>query len=80
VVEGKSNPQDWKGDLSEKVFVNKPAPDELFQDFVDTLLKTGSRIFGGFRAGVPFFFLHNCLMRTLMQLSAAIQPYKEKTD
>jgi hypothetical protein len=42
----------------------RQAPDELFQDFVDRLLKISSRIF----LKQEIFLLHNWLMRMLVQL------------
>ena len=47
-------PQDWKGDSSRSLSGIKQAPDELFQEFMDSLLKAASRIFGDPQAGVPF--------------------------
>ena len=42
-----------KGDLSGSLTGIRQVPDELFQDFVDRLLKTASRIFGDFQAENP---------------------------
>ena len=43
-----------KGDLSGSVASIRQCPDELFQDFVDRLLKTASRILGDSQMGIPF--------------------------
>ena len=68
-------PQDWKEDLCENLFGIKQAPDELFQNFVDMLLKTASRTFGDSQAGAPFF-----THLSYENANAAIWPYKSKTD
>ena len=54
-----------KGDLSGSLASIRQAPDELFQDFVDRLLKSANRIFGNSQAES---LSHNWLMRMLMQL------------
>lgn len=43
-----------KGDLSGSLASIRQAPDELFQDFVDRLLKAASRILGASQAGSAF--------------------------
>lgn len=45
--------QDQKGDLSENLCGTKQAADKVVQGFVDSLLKTGSRIVRGPQAGAP---------------------------
>ncbi|XP_052036908.1 endogenous retrovirus group K member 10 Gag polyprotein-like, partial [Apodemus sylvaticus] len=68
-----------KGDLSGNLTAVKQAPDELFQDFVDRLLKTANRIFGNSQAGNP-------LVTQLAYENAnaacreAIRPQRGKTD
>ena len=42
-----------KGDLSGGLTSIRQAPDKLFQDFVDRLLKTDNRIFGDTQAENP---------------------------
>ena len=58
-----------KGNLSGNLSGIKQAPDELFQEFMDSLLKAASRIFGDPQAGVPFkvfFCLFACLLACLL--------------
>uniref|UniRef100_UPI00402B82DD LOW QUALITY PROTEIN: endogenous retrovirus group K member 10 Gag polyprotein-like n=1 Tax=Arvicanthis niloticus TaxID=61156 RepID=UPI00402B82DD len=43
-----------KGDLSGNLSSIKQGPDELFQEFVDRLLKAAGRIFGDPQSGIPF--------------------------
>ena len=78
MVKAKFTHQDWKGDLSGNLFGIRLAPDKLFQEFVDRLVKTACRIFRDPQA--RFLLLHNYLMRMLIQLTVAIQPYKAKPD
>lgn len=52
-----------KEDLSGSLASVRQAPDELFQDFVDRLLKSANRIFGDSQAEN---LSHNWLMRMLM--------------
>ena len=62
-------PHDWKGDSSRNLSGIKQAPDELFQEFMDSLLKPASRIFGDPQAGVPFkvfVCLFACLLACLL--------------
>lgn len=43
-----------KGDLSKNLSGIRQDPDELFQEFVDRLLKATGRTFGDSQAGIPF--------------------------
>jgi hypothetical protein len=45
-----------KGDLSESLASIQQGPDELFQNFVDRLLKAASRILGRFSNGKSFCY------------------------
>ena len=45
-----------KGDLSGSLASIRQGPDELFQDFVDRLLKAASRILGRFSNGKSFCY------------------------
>jgi hypothetical protein len=54
LLEAKFNPPRLERKSLQNLFGIKQAPDELFQDFVDRLLKTDSRIFGDSQAGVRF--------------------------
>jgi hypothetical protein len=47
-------PHDWKRNFSGNLSGIKQAPDELFQELVDRLLKAASRNFGEPQAGIPF--------------------------
>lgn len=54
MVKAKFTHQDWKGDLSGNLFGIRLAPDKLFQEFLDRLVKTAYRIFRDPQAQVPF--------------------------
>ena len=43
-----------KGDLGGSLASIQQGPDELYQDFVDSLLKAASRILGNSQMGIPF--------------------------
>ena len=63
-----------KGDLSGSLASIRQAPGELFQDFVDRLLKAVSRIFGDSQAGNSF------VTQLAYKNANVIQPYRAQTD
>lgn len=68
-----------KGGLSGSLASIRQAPDELFQDFVDRLLKAASRILGDSQAGSPFI-TRLAYENANTACRAAIWPHKGQAD